>query len=147
MDFNAFIKDMGKIRESVKNDRAILRAYHFFKENDRVRYMLSELKEGDIDTFLYNVTESGNSSFRFLQNVYPSSCPSEQGVSLAIALSEDILDGEGAVRVHGGGFAGTIQAYVPKRLLSRYIEGMESLFGKRCTTVISVRSLPVARIY
>ena len=147
VDFNAFIKDLGKIRECVKNDRAILRAYHFFKENDRVRYMLSELKEGDIDTFLYNVTESGNSSFRFLQNVYPSSCPSEQGVSLAIALSEDILDGEGAVRVHGGGFAGTIQAYVPKRLLSRYIEGMESLFGKGCTTVISVRSLPVARIY
>ena len=147
VDFNAFIRDLGKIRECVKNDRAILRAYHFFKENDRVRYMLSDLKEGDIDTFLYNVTESGNSSFRFLQNVYPSSCPSEQGVSLAIALSEDILDGEGAVRVHGGGFAGTIQAYVPKRLLSRYIEGMENLFGKECTTVISVRSLPVARIY
>lgn len=147
VDFNEFIRDMGKIREKVKNDRAILRAYHFFKENDRVRYMLSELKEGNIDTFLYNVTESGNSSFRFLQNVYPSSCPGEQGVSLALALSEDILDGEGAVRVHGGGFAGTIQAYVPKRLLPRYIEAMESLFGKECTTVISVRSLPVARIY
>ena len=147
VDFDAFIKDLAAIRERVKNDRAILRAYHFFKENERVRYMLNDLKQGDIDTFLYNVTESGNSSFRFLQNVYPSSCPSEQGVSLAIALSEDILDGEGAVRVHGGGFAGTIQAYVPKRLISRYIEGMESLFGKGCTTVISVRSLPVARIY
>ena len=147
VEFQDFLRDIRKIRETLHNDRALLRAYHFFKENDRVRYMLSELKEGDIDTFLYNVTESGNSSFRFLQNVYPSSCPSEQGVSLAIALSEDILDGEGAVRVHGGGFAGTIQAYVPTRLLSRYIEGMESLFGKGCTTVISVRSLPVARIY
>ena len=147
VDEKAFIKDLPLIREKVKNDRAILRAYHFFKENDRVRYMLAELKEGDIDTFLYNVTESGNSSFRFLQNVYPSSCPKEQGVALAIALSEDILDGEGAVRVHGGGFAGTIQAYVPKRLLSKYIEGMENLFGKGCTTIISIRSLPVARIY
>lgn len=147
VDFNAFIKDIAQIREKVKNDRAILRAYHFFKENERVRYMLKELKEGDVDTFLYNVTESGNSSFRFLQNVYPASCPKEQGVALAIALSEDILDGEGAVRVHGGGFAGTIQAYVPKRLLKRYIERMESLFGEGCTTVIAIRSLPVARIF
>ena len=147
VDFDAFIKDLSAIRERVKNDRAILRAYHFFKENERVRYMLNDLKQGDIDTFLYNVTESGNSSFRFLQNVYPSSCPKEQGVSLAIALSEEILDGEGAVRVHGGGFAGTIQAYVPKRLISRYVEGMENLFGKGCTTIISIRSLPVARIY
>ena len=147
VDFDAFIKDLSAIRERVKNDRAILRAYHFFKENERVRYMLNDLKQGEIDTFLYNVTESGNSSFRFLQNVYPSSCPKEQGVSLAIALSEEILDGEGAVRVHGGGFAGTIQAYVPKRLISRYVEGMENLFGKGCTTIISIRSLPVARIY
>ena len=147
VDYKAFIKDMSVIRERVKNDRAILRAYHFFKENERVKYMLKELKNGDVDTFLYNVTESGNSSFRFLQNVYPSSCPKEQGVALAIALSEDILDGEGAVRVHGGGFAGTIQAYVPKRLLPRYVEGMENLFGKGCTTVIAIRSLPVARIY
>ena len=125
VDFNAFIKDLGKIRECVKNDR--------------VRYMLSELKEGDIDTFLYNVTESGNSSFRFLQNVYPSSCPSEQGVSLAIALSEDILDGEGAVRVHGGGFAGTIQAFVPQSLTEQYIALMESVFGKDCCYVLSIR--------
>lgn len=147
VNFDDFIEKMPLIRKSLNNDRALLRAYHYFTENKRVRYMLKELKDGDIDTFLYNVTDSGNSSFRFLQNVYPSSCPTEQGVSLAIALSEDILEGEGAVRVHGGGFAGTIQAYVPKRLHDKYVEGMEKLFGKGCTTVISIRSLPAARIY
>ena len=146
VEYEAFLKDLPAIRESVKNDRAILRAYHFFKENERVKYMLRELKEGDIDTFLYNVTESGNSSFRFLQNVYPSSHPAEQGVSLGIALSEAVLEGEGAVRVHGGGFAGTIQAYVPVRMQEKYIKEMENLFGKGCSTVIAIRSLPVARI-
>ncbi len=142
-----FFRDIAKIRETVKNDRAILRAYHFFTENMRVRFMLEELKNDDIDTFLYNVTESGNSSFRFLQNVYPSSAPKEQGLSLAIAVSENILQGEGAVRVHGGGFAGTIQAYVPDHLRDRYIQEMENLFGEGCCTIIAIRKIPVGRIY
>lgn len=142
----AFFSELGKIRERVKNDRALLRAYHFFKENERVRFMLEEIKEGDIDTFLYNVNESGTSSFCFLQNIYPSSSPREQGLSLAIALSEHILDGEGAVRVHGGGFAGTIQAYVPDHLLERYIREMESLFGKGSCLRIAFRKKDVSRI-
>lgn len=146
VEFASFIKDTKAIRESVKNDRALLRAYHFFKENERVGYMLKELEEDDIDTFLFEVQESGNSSFRFLQNVYPSSQPKEQGVSLALALSEEVLDGEGACRVHGGGFAGTIQAYVPKRLTKRYIKAMESLFGEGCATIIAIRKAPVMRI-
>lgn len=146
VEFSDFMRDIGKIREKVQNDRAVLRAYHFFTENKRVDLMLQELRDGDIDTFLYLVEESGNSSFRFLQNVYPSSSPANQGLSIAIALSEEILRGDGAVRVHGGGFAGTIQAYVPDNLLEKYIEGMESVFGKGCTTRIAIRKLPVARI-
>ena len=112
----------------------------------RVDLMLEELKNGDIDTFLYLVAESGLSSFRFLQNVYPSSSPKDQGISLALALSEEILQGDGASRVHGGGFAGTIQAYVPESLINRYTEGMEGLFGKGCATRIAIRRRPVSRL-
>ena len=146
VSFQDFLRDMKDIREKVQNDRALLRAYHFFTENKRVEMMLEELKYGDIDTFLFLVEESGLSSFRFLQNVYPSSSPRDQGLSLALALSEEILQGDGASRVHGGGFAGTIQAYVPESLVSRYTEGMENLFGKGCTTRIAIRKLPVGRI-
>ena len=146
VEFSDFLRDMAEIRKKVQNDRALLRAYHFFTENKRVDLMLQELRDGDIDTFLYLVEESGNSSFRFLQNVYPSSSPANQGLSLAIALSDEILRGDGASRVHGGGFAGTIQAYVPDNLIDRYISGMEGLFGKGCTTKIAIRKMPVARI-
>lgn len=142
-----FFRDIKKIREAVKNDRALLRAYHFFTENQRVQLMLDELKNDDIESFLYNVTESGNSSFRFLQNVYPSSAPQEQGLSIAIAASESVLEGEGAVRVHGGGFAGTIQAYVPFQLKEQYVAMMESIFGAGCCTIIAIRNMPVSRIY
>ncbi len=144
--FSDFLRDIKDIREKIGNDRALLRAYHFFTENKRVGFMLQTLQEGDIDGFLAFVTESGNSSFRFLQNVYPSSSPKDQGVSLAIALSEEILQGEGAVRVHGGGFAGTIQAYVPLSMKNKYIAGMESLFGKDCSMCIAIRKRPVSRL-
>ena len=95
---------------SIVGDRAILRALHFFAENRRVSLQKEALENGDIDTYLALVKESGSSSFRFLQNVYTNSNPAEQGISLALALTERM----GIVcRVHGGGFAGTIQAYVP----------------------------------
>lgn len=146
VEYADFISNIKEIREKLKNDRAILRAYHFFKENERVALMLQELKDESIDTFLMLVEESGNSSFKYLQNVYPSSSPSEQGLSLALALSEDVLEGEGASRVHGGGFAGTIQAYVPEYMVDKYIKRMESVFGEGCSTRIAIRKLPVARI-
>ena len=144
--FEDFISAMKEIRETLHNDRALLRAYHFFTENERVRFMLEELREGDIDTFLYNVNESGTSSFCFLQNVYPSISVKEQGLSLAIALSQHILDGEGAVRIHGGGFAGTVQAYVPSHLLTKYVTEMEKLFGEGSCSLISFRKRDVSRI-
>lgn len=141
-----FFSSLEDIRRKTGNDRALLRAYHFFTENERVKFMLEEIREDDIDTFLYNVSESGTSSFCFLQNVYPSSEPREQGLSLAIALSQHILRGEGAVRIHGGGFAGTIQAYVPDHLLRKYVSSLENLFGKGSCTLISFRKKDVCRI-
>ncbi len=147
VDYKEFMSSLGELRGKIRNDRALLRAYHFFTENERVKFMLDEIRKCDIDTFLYNVSESGTSSFCFLQNVYPSSAPREQGLSLAIALSQHILDGEGAVRIHGGGFAGTVQAYVPDHLLSRYIKEMEALFGKGSCTKIAFRKMDVARIF
>ena len=147
VSFSLFLDSISTLRESLKNDRALLRAYHYFTENERVRFMTEEIENEDIDTFFYNVNESGRSSFCFLQNVYPSSSPKEQGLSLAIALSENILQGEGAVRIHGGGFAGTIQAYVPERLKDRYISEMEKVFGKNCSSVIAIREKSVCRIF
>ncbi len=147
VDYKEFMSSLGELRGKIRNDRALLRAYHFFTENERVKFMLDEIRNCDIDTFLYNVSESGTSSFCFLQNVYPSSAPREQGLSLAIALSQHILDGEGAVRIHGGGFAGTVQAYVPDHLLSRYIKEMEALFGKGSCTKIAFRKMDAARIF
>ena len=108
--------------------------------------MKKELLDGDIETFLMLVNDSGSSSFKYLQNVFPASDPYSQGLSIALALSEDVLSGEGAVRVHGGGFAGTIQAYVPPYMEKKYIKRMESAFGEGCSTHISIRKRPVGRI-
>ncbi len=147
VDYMDFVAALPAIRKKIGNDRAILRAYHFFKENDRVDMMLSELRDGSIDTFLMLVDESGNSSYKYLQNVFAASDTDNQGISIALAMSEDILQGEGAHRVHGGGFAGTIQAYVPEYLIEKYVARMECVFGKGCSTKIAIRQLPVSRIY
>ena len=104
------------------------------------------LSNGEFDEFLLYVEDSGNSSFKYLQNVYPSSDPQEQGLSLALAYSDEILAGDGASRVHGGGFAGTIQAYVPEEMEEEYIRRMESVFGAGCSTRIAIRKRPVSRI-
>lgn len=146
VDYEEFIEKLPLLREAVSNDRAILRAIHFFDENMRVEAMLDCLKEKDIDGYLYYVEESGNSSFKYLQNVYPAINVKEQGLSLALALTEDFLSGEGACRVHGGGFAGTIQAYIPKELTEDYIDFMDSVFGEGSATVLAIRKRPTCRL-
>ena len=146
VDYEEFIDKLPQLREAVSNDRAILRAIHFFDENMRVEAMLDCLKEKDIDGYLYYVEESGNSSFKYLQNVYPAINVKEQGLSLALALTEDFLSGEGACRVHGGGFAGTIQAYIPKELTDDYIDFMDSVFGEGSATVLAIRKRPTCRL-
>lgn len=111
-------------------DRAILRAIHFEGDNARVANQVAALEKNDFNSFLQMVKDSGRSSFMYNQNVYPSSAPQEQGISLALALSDIALGAEGAYRVHGGGFAGTIQAFVPQHLLEKYVSTLEPTFGK-----------------
>ena len=146
VDYEEFIDSLPQLREKIKNDRAILRAFHYFNENLRVKAMLDCLKEDDFDSYLYYVEESGNSSFKYLQNVYPAINVKEQGLSLALAVSEDFLYGEGVCRVHGGGFAGTIQAYVPRDLTEDYIELIDSIFGPGSATVLAIRKKPTCRL-
>ena len=110
-------------------DRAVLRAIHFFEENERVIHQISALKNNDIQTFLDLINESGRSSLAYLQNVYNPSSPNYQGITLALALSEKILNNKGACRVHGGGFAGTILAFVPVDYKENYRQKMENIFG------------------
>lgn len=135
---NDFFANLGKIRENT-SDRAILRALHFFADNRRAVLEKEALQANDFERFLSLINESGNSSFKYLQNVYSNSDVSEQGLSLALALTERYLAGRGACRVHGGGFAGTIQAFVPDDMLDGYVEMIEGVFGKGNCYVLKIR--------
>ncbi len=139
IDNAVFSAALPQVRKQLNNDRALLRAIHFFGENKRVENMLEALKQEDMQTYLGNVRSSGESSFCFLQNLYPTTYPQEQGLSLGIAMTKDILGDNATVRVHGGGFAGTIQAYVPTDKLTTFSGYLESVFGKGSVTVIAVR--------
>jgi len=127
-----------KIRETA-GDRAFLRAIHFVNENVRVQQEADALKNGDFAAFLQVVKASGDSSFKFLQNVYTTHSVQEQNVSVALAVSEAVLGENGVCRVHGGGFAGTIQAFVKNETVSAYKEAMEKIFGKTSCKVLKIR--------
>ena len=121
-------------------DRAVLRAIHFIRENERVQKEVEALKKEEIGTFLDTVKASGDSSFKFLQNVYTNNDVQHQNVSLALAVSEAVLeDGAGVSRVHGGGFAGTIQAFVKNDKVAAYLEAMDQVFGKGACHVLKIR--------
>ncbi len=138
VDEDEFYKNIANVREAV-NDRAVLRAIHFFEENKRVERIVSALNDGNFDAFLRLITDSGNSSFKYLQNVYTNKDVEHQGVSLGLAASDIALRGAGAARVHGGGFAGTIQAFVPDDMVEDYRNFMDSVFGKDACHVLKVR--------
>lgn len=138
VDEEAFYEKLPVLREKL-SDRAILRAIHFFNDNRRAVELKEALKDGDFELFKSVVSQSGRSSLQCLQNVFASSNPSEQGLTLALALTEKILKGKGAFRVHGGGFAGTIQAFVPNDILYTYKEEIEKVFGKGKCYVLSIR--------
>lgn len=126
------------IREAC-GDRAFLRAYHFVCETQRAKDEADALRNGDIRTFLNLVNESGRSSWMYLQNISAPGDSAHQAIATALALSESLLKDCGAYRVHGGGFAGTIQVFVPQSLTEQYIALMESVFGKDCCYVLSIR--------
>ncbi|MCI6354889.1 galactokinase [Eubacterium coprostanoligenes] len=121
------------------NDRAILRAIHFFNENKRVEKAVECLENNDFEGFKKVIIDSGRSSFMLNQNVYTPKNPTEQKLSLALAISKELLDGKGAWRVHGGGFAGTIQAFVPNDMLDEYKKTIEGVFGEGSCHVLIIR--------
>lgn len=141
----AFYSDFKKLRE-ILGDRAVLRAMHFFEETERVRNARDILKKGDIDAFLDIIDRSGRSSFMYLQNAYPTGSIKEQGLAPALAVTEKLLGGKGAFRVHGGGFAGTIQAFVPTEMTAAYKTGIEKVLGEGSCRVVKIRKAGGARL-
>lgn len=133
-----FYNAVPKLREKY-SDRAVMRAAHFFDENKRAADETEALEKDDIDRFLENVRDSGNSSAFLLQNLYSPKNPLNQEIPLAIMVSKRVLSGNGAVRVHGGGFAGTIQTFVPDSILYEYKNTIETLFGKDSCHVVRIR--------
>lgn len=138
VDEQEFYSSISKLRDAV-SDRAILRAIHFFNDNRRAVVLKEKLKANDFEGFKQTILESGKSSLQCLQNVFASSNPGEQGLTLALTLTEKILNGKGAFRVHGGGFAGTIQAFVPNDILPTYKYEIEKVFGEGKCYVLSIR--------
>lgn len=138
VDEAEFYAAIPKLREEF-TDRPVLRAIHFFEEEHRVDAQVKNLEDGNFEQFLAVEHASGDSSFKYLQNVYSASKPEEQGVSIGLAVSDKVLQQRGASRVHGGGFAGTIQAFVPNDLVSEYQKAMDSVFGEGSCHVLQIR--------
>lgn len=132
------IDQIVQVRNAI-GDRAVLRAFHFLCENERVQKEINALNEGSISDFFYLVKESGDSSFKYLQNVYSDHDVQHQNISVALALSEQFLGDNGVCRIHGGGFAGTIQAFVKNEAVARYQERMDAVFGEGSCSVLKIR--------
>ena len=138
VDEAEFLAAIPALREKL-GDRAVLRAMHFFEENRRAQAQARALEEGDMEGFLALVRASGRSSSELLQNIWSVAEPAQQAVTLSLALAEKTLGGRGAVRVHGGGFAGTIQAFVPQDLEKTFVGAMEAVLGEGACHAVSVR--------
>ena len=134
------VKNAGDIAKKI-SERAVLRALHFYGENEKVTAQAKALSEGDFEKFKELIIASGRSSYMYNQNVYTCKAPKNQPLSLALQISELILSGKGAWRVHGGGFAGTIQAFVPEALVDKYTDAMDKLFGKGSCLKLNIRPL------
>ena len=147
VDEATVISEIPALREKV-GDRAILRALHFLGENKRVAELTKANKAADLDAFFGGIIASGRSSFCYLQNVYTTKNVSEQGLSLAICLADGFLAGKkAAFRVHGGGFAGTIQAFVPTSEVEGFKSLMDSAFGEGACLVLRVRREGAVRVF
>lgn len=135
----AFYAALPELRREA-GDRAVLRAVHIYEENRRVTEQVAALRRGDFDRFLELVKASGRSSWMYLQNVIPAGCKEHQDLAVSLALAEKLLNGRGACRVHGGGFAGTIQAFVPLDMLDHFRSGMDAVLGEGSCHILSIRS-------
>lgn len=133
-----FFENIAKIRE-VAGDRAVLRALHFLGDNERVGKQVQALNEGRFFDFLSMIQESGDSSYKYLQNVYTNTDVQNQSMSIALAVSSQVLGEQGVCRVHGGGFAGTIQAFVKNAYVETYRQKLDQIFGEGACHVLKVR--------
>lgn len=140
VDEEKFYKELPELRKSV-GDRCILRAMHFFEEEHRVHFMVDALQKGEFNTFKNLIKESGDSSFKYLQNIYTNKEVQNQSMSIALAVSERVLKKHGVSRVHGGGFAGTIQAFVEDDYVDEYKNAMDAVYGEGSCKVLKVRAL------
>lgn len=134
---------IGELRSKV-SDRALLRAFHFIQEDERVPEQVAALKEDRIRDFLKLIIDSGRSSYMYLQNIYAD--PADQSLSLALCLAENMLQGRGAWRIHGGGFAGTTLNFVPQDLTEKFVNVMEQAFGEGACSVLNIRPVGAARV-
>ena len=133
-----FFSDLPNVRKAA-GDRAVLRAVHFYQDNARVALQAEALESGDIDTFLRLVRESGFSSFMYLQNIVPCGSKEHQEMGVALSVCDTLLKKRGAFRVHGGGFAGTVQAFVPLDMLDEFVMGVDRLLGEGSCHVLQIR--------
>lgn len=132
------IREINNLR-NLLGDRCVLRALHFMNENERVKREVDALIQGEVELFLEYVKASGDSSFKYLQNVYSNKDIKNQNIAVALMISEMVLDGSGASRVHGGGFAGTIQAFVKNEYVDIYIKHMNQVFGEGACNDLRIR--------
>jgi galactokinase len=145
VDLAMIMKNLPMLRDEV-GDRAVLRAIHFLRDNERVLKQVDALNNNDFEEFKRLVIESGDSSYKYLQNVYTTINISEQGLSLALCIAEDILCNKGAYRVHGGGFGGTIQNFVPLDMLDEFKQRIEEVFGEGSCYILSIRPVGGTKI-
>ena len=138
IDEAEFYQNLAELRK-VCGDRAVLRSMHFYAENARVVKQVEALRNGDFDAFLKLICESGHSSYMYLQNVIPSGYTAHQDVAVALGLCAHALNGRGAYRVHGGGFAGTVQAFVPYDLLEQFVKMLDGALGQGASHVLNIR--------
>ncbi|MGE5497850.1 MAG: galactokinase, partial [Syntrophothermus sp.] len=147
-DREELMKNLSELRNEC-GDRAVLRALHFFGENERAVLEAASLKEGKISEFLELVAESGNSSARWLQNTYSGRSIREQNIPLALEMTEYFMkkrSSKGASRVHGGGFAGTILTFIETGLLKDYISYMNEIFGANSALAVLIRNYGACRV-
>ena len=143
--YETFLKKIPQCRK-VCSDRAVLRAFHFYADNERVEKQIFALVNKQYDTFLQLVNESGHSSWEYLQNVTPTGSVGQQAVGLTIAVAKNALEGKGAVRVHGGGFAGTVQAFVPLDMVAKFQKQVEMILGENTCHVMDIRPVGGIRL-
>ena len=143
--YDVFLKHIPECRRHC-SDRAILRAFHFYADNQRVTQQVSALVSEDYDEFLRLVNESGHSSWELLQNVTPAGAVAQQAVGLALAMAKAALHGKGAVRVHGGGFAGTVQVFVPLDMAAQFKQETEAVLGEGSCHIMAIRPVGGIRL-